>query len=163
MNATLAALIGATIGGVLSVAASWIAQRVQSKSQWLVQEIRQRQNLYNDFVKSAVHCFADALQENEPDPGRLASLYGEIGQMRVYSTPGVVNEAKAIVHAILGTFHASNHDRLEIRDLLDTDSVELFSKFGTACRAELAELRPDKPDILGISVILRRSKTNQFF
>ena len=156
MDSALAALLGATIGGILSVVASWIAQRVQSKSQWVVQEIKQRQQLYSEFVKGAANCFADALQQNEPDPGGLANLYGEIGRMRVYSTEGVVNEAYAIVHAILQTYNDSNRDRVEIRALLESGSVDLFSKFGDACRAELAHLRSNEPNMFARLVPMKR-------
>ena len=145
MDAALAALLGATIGGILSVIASWIAQRVQSKSQWVVQEIKQRQQLYSEFLQGAVRCFADALQENTPEPGRLANLYGEIARMRLYSSERVVSEAYGIVHTILRTYHDENRSREEIRDLLESGSVDLFSKFGDACRAELAQLSPHEP------------------
>jgi hypothetical protein len=157
MDATLAALLGATIGGILSVFASWIAQRVQSKSQWVVQEIKQRQQLYSDFVQGTVRCFADALQENEPDPGRLANIYGEIGRMRLYSSEAVVNEAYAIVHRILQTYQDPNRNREEIRDLLDSGAVDLFSKFGDACRVELGELGPHQPHMFGRMRPIRRS------
>jgi hypothetical protein len=157
MDATLAALLGATIGGILSVFASWIAQRVQSKSQWVVQEIKQRQQLYSDFVQGTVRCFADALQQNEPDPGRLANIYGEIGRMRLYSSEAVVNEAYAIVHRILQTYQDPNRNREEIRDLLDSGAVDLFSKFGDACRVELGELGPHQPHLFGRMRPIRRS------
>jgi hypothetical protein len=142
MDATLAALLGATVGGMLSVLASWIAQRVQSRSQWVVQEIKQRQHLYSEFIQGSARCYADALQENDPDPGRLAALYGEIGQMRLHSSDGVVLEARQIAHMILQTYHDANRNKAEIRDLLDSGSVDLFSRFGDACRAELAGLNP---------------------
>jgi hypothetical protein len=157
MDATLAALLGATIGGILSVFASWIAQRVQSKSQWVVQEIKQRQQLYSDFVQGTVRCFADALQQNEPDPGRLANIYGEIGRMRLYSSEAVVDEAYAIVHRILQTYQDPNRNREEIRDLLDSGAVDLFSKFGDACRVELGELGPHQPHMFGRMTPIRRS------
>jgi hypothetical protein len=157
MDATLAALLGATIGGILSVFASWIAQRVQSKSQWVVQEIKQRQQLYSDFVQGTVRCFADALQQNEPDPGRLANIYGEIGRMRLYSSEAVVDEAYAIVHRILQTYQDPNRNREEIRDLLDSGAVDLFSKFGDACRVELGELGPHQPHMFGRMRPIKRS------
>ena len=101
MDSTVAALIGAIIGGLLSVLASWLAQRVQSRSNWLVQEIKQRQQLYSQFVEAASCCFADALQEHEPETAKLAALYGEIGRMRLISTEKVVREADTIAHKIL--------------------------------------------------------------
>jgi hypothetical protein len=148
MDATLAALLGATIGGVLSVVASWIAQRVQSRSQWVVQEIKQREQLYSEFIQRSVRCYADALQENDPDPGRLAALYGDIGQMRLHSSAAVVLEARQIVHTILKTYQDANRDKDEIRDLLESDSVDLFSRFGNACRGELANLYPHEAHFL---------------
>ena len=87
-------------------------------------------------------CYADALEENEPDPGMLATLYGEIGQMRLHSSEPVVIEARNIAHKILQTYHDPNRTKEEIRDLLESGSVDLFSKFGDACRAELDRLHP---------------------
>ena len=142
MDATLAALLGAVIGGLLSVLASWLAQRVQSRSQLLVQEIKRRQTLYNKYVKSAACCYADALQENEPDPGSLSELYGAIGQMRIQSSEAVVVEANKIAHRILEMYRDRNRTRGEIRDFLDSGAVDLFNDFGNACRAELAQLEP---------------------
>jgi hypothetical protein len=148
MDATLAALLGATIGGILSVFASWIAQRVQSRTQWVVQEIKQRQQLYSEFIQSSVRCYADALQENDPDPARLSALYGDIGQMRLHSSNPVVMEARRIMHKILDTYRDDNRNRDQIRDMLESDSVDLFSEFGDACRAELAALNPHEARFL---------------
>jgi len=145
MDSTLAALLGAFIGGILSVLASWIAQRVQSRSQWVVQEIKQRQHLYSEFIQGSARCYADALEKNDPDPGMLAALYGEIGQMRLHSSDTVVVEARAIAHKILQAYHDPNRNKGEIRDLLESESVDLFSRFGDACRAELDRLHPNEP------------------
>jgi hypothetical protein len=157
MIAAIAAIVGTIIGGFLSVLASLLGQRVQSRSQWLVQEIKQRQQLYSEFIQGTVRCYADALQQNEPDPGRLANMYGEIGRMRLSSSEAVVNEAYAIVHTILQTYHDPNRNREEIRDLLNSGSVDLFSKFGDACRAELAQLSPHEPHMFGRMKPIRRS------
>jgi hypothetical protein len=142
MDSTIAALFGAVIGGLLSVLASWLAQRVQSRSQLVTQEVRRRQQLYSDFVEASACCYADALQQNDPDPGSLAKLYGEIGRMRLFSSDSVVREANVIAHKILEAYADRNRTRMEIRDFLAMDSVQLFADFGDACRAELARLQP---------------------
>jgi hypothetical protein len=142
MDSTIAALLGAVIGGALSVLASWLAQRVQSKSQWLVQEIKQRQQLYSEFVEAASCCFADALLENEPDTTSLAKLYGEMGRMRLLSSDAVVIEANRIAHKILDAYAEDNRSKVEVRDFLAHETVDLFSDFGNACRAELTRLQP---------------------
>lgn len=142
LNQAIAALLGAVVGGTLSVLASWLAQRVQTRGQWLSQEIQRRQQLYSEFVEAAARCYADALQNDEPNSGRLAKLYGDIGRMRLQSSDAVVEEANRIAHKILDTFSDANRTNGEIRDLLTHGSVDLFSAFGHACRAELAGLQP---------------------
>ena len=144
MIAALAALFGTIIGGVLSVLASWLAQRLQSRSQWLVQEIKQKQQLYSEFVQRSARCYAEALQLNEPDPGTLSNLYGGIGRMRLYSSDTVVREAYKVAHKILDTYADANRSKTEARDLLAHDSIDLFSAFSEACRAELANLEPQR-------------------
>jgi hypothetical protein len=141
MDATVAALLGAVLGGLLSVLASWLAQRVQSRSQLVSQEIQRRQLLYSEFVQATARCYADALQENEPDPGRLANLYGEIGRMRLYSSDPVIKEANRIAHTILQAYSESNRTKAEVRDFLASDAVDLFADFGDACRSELGRLQ----------------------
>ena len=142
MDSTIAALLGALIGGVLSVFASWVAQRVQAKSQWLVQEIKQRQQLYSEFVEGAACAFGDALQKSDPDIVTLARLYGSLGRMRLVSTDAVLTEANRVAHRILDTYRDANRSTAEVRDLLAHDSVDLFADFGDACRAELLRLQP---------------------
>lgn len=143
MDATFAALLGAVIGGLLSVLASWLAQRVQAKAQWLSQEILRRQQLYSDFVEAAARCFGDALMHDEPDPATLAKFYGDIGRVRLQSSEDVVREAYLVSHKILSTYGDANRNSVEIRELLSRDAVELFSDFGDACRAELQRLQPE--------------------
>jgi hypothetical protein len=142
MNTTVAALLGAVIGGVLSVFSSWLAQRVQTRSQWLSQEIQRRQQLYSDFIEAAARCFGDALQSSEPDTGRLAKLYGDLGRMRLVSSDEVLRESNQIAHRILNTYGTTNRNKAEIRDFLAHDSIDLFSDFGDACRREMARLQP---------------------
>lgn len=139
-NPAVAALLGAVIGGILSVLASWLAQRVQAKALRLSQEIDRRQRLYGDFIDAAVRCYGDALHQEEPNAARLARLYGDMGRMRLHSSRTVVREANRIAHKILEAFGDSNRSYAEIRELLAQDAVDLFSNFGEACRAELLQL-----------------------
>jgi hypothetical protein len=139
---TLAALLGAIIGGVLSVLASWLAQRVQTRTLWLTQELRRREDLYSEFIDAAAKCYAMALTRNESDTDSLAELYAEMGRMRVISSPAVLREARVVVDKILDAFLDPNRDFLEVREMLTSHSIDLFSSFSQACRVELEDLRP---------------------
>ena len=65
MNASiisaLAALVGAAIGGLTSVLASWLTQQTQAKTQWIAQDRMRRQELYKEFIEEASKAYADAL------------------------------------------------------------------------------------------------------
>lgn len=144
LSQALAALFGALIGGLLSVVASWLAQRVQTKGQWITQEIQRRQQLYGQFIEMAARCYAEALAKNEAHTGRLAKLYGDIGQMRLHSSRLVIHEANKVAHKILEAYGDINRTGDEIRAYLAEDSTHLFSAFGEACRTELEQLEPQK-------------------
>jgi hypothetical protein len=144
MDSTLAALLGAIIGGALSVVASWLAQRVQSRSQWLTQEIARRQQLYSEFLDAAVCCYSDALEHDQVDTTAVAKLYGEMGRMRLNSSEPVLVEAYKIVKRILATYMDANRTRSEVGELLSNDAVVLYDGFADACRAELLQLQPQR-------------------
>ena len=144
MDSTLAALLGAIIGGLLSVVASWLAQQVQSKSQWLTQEIARRQQLYSEFLNAAVCAYADALEHDQIDTRAVSELYGEMGRMRLNSSEPVLLEAYKIVHKILETYKDTNRSSSEVGDLLSRDAINLYTDFSDACRAELLQLQPQR-------------------
>jgi len=72
----------------------------------------------------------------------MAKLYAEVGQMQLVSSEPVIREANRIAHKILDTFACENRSRAEVADLLSHDTIDLFSDFGVACRAELSRLQP---------------------
>ena len=144
MDSTLAALLGAIIGGLLSVVASWLAQQVQSKSQWLTQEIARRQLLYSEFLDAAVCAYADALQHDQIDTNAVSKLYSEMGRMRLNSSEPVLLEAYKIMHKILAAYKDTNRTSSEVGELLSSDAIDLYSDFSDACRAELLQLQPQR-------------------
>src|SRR5258705_10762566 len=92
----LAALAGATIGGLTSVLASWLSQHAQAKAQWLAQDKLRRQELYKEFIEAASKCNIHALQHDEPDKPALVELYVKVGRMRILSSPKVFESPEAV-------------------------------------------------------------------
>jgi hypothetical protein len=137
----LAALLGATIGGLTSVLASWLAQRTQARAQWLVHEMVRRQDLYNEFIEEASKCYVHALQHDEADIPGLVRLYAKLGRMRVLSSPKVLESAARIEQKIVDTYLAPDKTFLELREMINSGSVNLLGEFSVACRAEFDSLR----------------------
>jgi hypothetical protein len=89
MNASvisvLAALAGATIGGLTSVLTSWLTQQMQARTQQFARDLGRRQKLYKDFIEEASKSYIDALQHDKADVSSLVGLYAKISRMRVLS------------------------------------------------------------------------------
>ena len=137
----LAALLGAVIGGLTSVLASWLTQRTQVRAEWIAQDRIRRGELYRDFIEEATKCYVDALQHNKPDLAMLGSLYAKIGRMRVQSSHEVADQADVIARKIVDTYLAPDKSFVEIREMLADGSIDILNTFSDACRAEIASLR----------------------
>lgn len=136
-----AGLAGAAIGGLTSGIASWFVQKNQSRVQLLAQDKVQRQELYRDFIEVATQSYADALQHEKPEISALVGLYGKIGRMRVVSSPNVLACAEQIGQKIVHTYLEPNKTFLELRELVDKNTIDILSEFGDACRQEFESLQ----------------------
>src|SRR5262247_371949 len=113
----LAALCGAAIGGLTSVCASLLTQRMQMRAHWLAREMDRRQDLYKDFIEQASRCYVHALQHGEPDVAGLVALYAKLGRMRLISSPSVLESAGAIERNIIDTYLTPDKSFLELREM----------------------------------------------
>jgi hypothetical protein len=136
-----AALLGAAIGGLTSGLASWITHRIQVRSQWLAQDTLSRQELYKEFIEAAAKCYADALQHEQPGIPAWVELYAKIGRMRLLSSPKVVAMAEQVGQKIIDTYLEPNKTFLELRDMIDTQAIDILNDFSDACREEFDSVR----------------------
>jgi hypothetical protein len=138
----LSALLGAAIGGCASFLASWMTQRMQMRAQWLMQERLHRQDLYKEFIEAASKCYIDALQHDKGDIPSLVTVYTKISRMRVLSPPKVIESADRIAHKILDTYLEPDKTFLELREMVNNNSIDILRDFSEACREEFELLRP---------------------
>jgi hypothetical protein len=141
----LAALTGAGIGGLTSVLASWLNQHTQARAQWRAQDRIHRQELYKEFIEEASKSHIDSLQNDKPDLPALIGLYAKISRMRIISSSKVVESADHIVRTIVDTYLAPNKTFPELRDMLNSGSIDLVRNFSEACRAEFESLQAAAP------------------
>jgi hypothetical protein len=125
----LAALAGAAIGGLTSVFASWLTQHAQAKAQRLAQDKLRRQELYKEFIEKASKCYVDALQHDEADIPALVELYVRVGRMRILSSPKVVESAELVARQIIDTYLAPNKTFLELREMVNSGTIDLLRDF----------------------------------
>jgi hypothetical protein len=137
----LATLLGAATGGLTSVFATWLAHRTQARAQWLEQDTLRKQDLYKEFIESAARCYVHALQHEEADIPGLVDLYAKIDRMRIQSSTKVVETAERIARKILDTYLEPDKSFMELREMVNSGSVNLIREFSEACRAEFETLR----------------------
>src|SRR5436190_12518747 len=88
----LAALAGATVGGVTSFAATWLTQRTQARVQELTHKLSRREELYKAFIQEASKLYGDALVHDTTDVSELVGLYALISEMRVLSSKNTIEK-----------------------------------------------------------------------
>jgi hypothetical protein len=132
-----AALAGSTIGGLTSLAASWLTQHVQFRSQQLAHDVSRREQLYEDFIEEAARLYADAYEHDRAETAKLVNLYALVSKMRVLSSPRIVENADSVVRVIIETYLAPNKTFREVVEILDNDAMNPLQAFSNACREEL--------------------------
>jgi hypothetical protein len=140
----VAALVGATIGGLTSVLASWLTQRTQARAQWLAHDVASREDLYKEFIEHAAKCYVHALQHGEADIPGLVGLYAKLGRMRILSSPKVLESAELIERKIVDTYLAPDKTFMELREMINSDSVNLLRDFSVAARTEVESFRAQR-------------------
>jgi hypothetical protein len=136
----LAALAGATIGGVTSFAATWLTQRTQARVQELTHSLTVREQLYKAFIKEASKLYADALVHEISDISNLVELYAMISEMRVISARNTVEGADKVARLIVNTYRAPNKTLPELEDMVNRGAIDVLQTFSEAARQEFHRL-----------------------
>jgi hypothetical protein len=136
----LAALAGSVIGGLTSLATSWLAQRTQARAGELTRNRRRREKLYGQFIDEASHLYIDALVHDESrafeQAAALVKIYSVVSQMRILSSQQVIEAAENIMRKIGDTYAAPNKTFPELREMLHHDAFDPLRQFSEACRVE---------------------------
>lgn len=133
----LAALAGTAIGGLTSFATSWTTQQAQARAQRLAAERDARAALFGRFLEEAAKLYSDALQSRQDDMTRLIGIYALTNQIRLISSPQVVEAADTVCRIIIDTYLAPNITMEEMRANWTDRHVDPLRDFSEACRQEL--------------------------
>ena len=144
----LAAIMGALVGGLASLASTWVSERTRHKRDLLQREITKRETTYSDFIDHASKLFVESATHNLDDDDAnfeaelegAVSLYGIASRIRLFASDQVIKDAEAVLDLILEQFGAENITVHELREkkLNERDPLRAFS---VSCRRELQELQ----------------------
>jgi hypothetical protein len=144
----LAAIMGALVGGLASLASTWVSERTRHRRDLLQREITKRETTYSDFIEhasklyvtSATHNLNDDEENLDKELDGAVSLYGIASRIRLFASDRVIKEAEAVLDQILVQFGAENISVEELREkkLNERDPLKAFS---VSCRRELQEIQ----------------------
>jgi hypothetical protein len=144
----VAAIMGALVGGLASLASTWVSERTRHRRDLIQREITKRETTYSDFidhasklyVTSATHNLTDDDANLEAELEGAVSLYGIASRIRLFASDRVITEAEAVLDMILTQFGAKNISVEELREkkLTERDPLKGFS---VVCRRELQDIQ----------------------
>ena len=133
----VAALVGTFVGGITSIATSWLGQQRQTKEQRRARQQAEVQALYKLFIQDASKLYVDALEHNTTEIPKLVDIYATLNRMRVLSSPKVMAAADNALRMILDTYAKENTTFSGIRQLIDHGFPDPLRAFSQACHEEL--------------------------
>ena len=145
----IAAIMGALVGGLASLASTWVSERTRHRRDLIQREITKRETTYSDFIDHASKLYVISATHNlnEDDKTSLeselegaVSLYGIASRIRLFASDRVIQEAEAVLDLILIQFGDENisFDQFREKKLNDRDPLKAFS---VSCRRELKALQ----------------------
>jgi len=132
-----AALAGTAIGGLASLATSWITQHAKTKAQRIAAERESRAALFGRFLDEAARLYSDALQNRRDDVTALMGIYALTNRIRLISSPAVVDASDTVVRIIVDAYQAPNMTMAEMRENWIDRHIDPLRDFAEACRKEL--------------------------
>jgi hypothetical protein len=133
----VAALVGTFVGGITSIATSWLGQQRQTKEQRREHQKDELQGLYKQFILDASKLYIDALEHNTTELPKLVDIYATINRIRVLSPPKVVAEADKALRMIIDTYAQENKTFSGIRQSISQGFPDPLRAFSQACHDEL--------------------------
>jgi hypothetical protein len=132
------ALAGSAMGGMASIATTWLTQHSQDRSQRHSQSEARRERLYGDFVDEASKLYIDALTHERGDPSQFVQIYAIIGKLRLFASADIVLKAEQVMRNIREIYYLPKQDFTKRQDGA-TSELNTLRAFSEACRDDLRD------------------------
>ena len=133
----VAALVGTFVGGMTSIATSWLGQQRQINEQRRARQKAEMHALYRLFIQDASKLYIDALEHDTTEIPKLIDIYATLNRMRVLSSPTVIAEADNALRMIIETYAKENRTFSVVRQSINHGFPDPLRAFSEACREEL--------------------------
>jgi hypothetical protein len=141
----LAAIGGALVGGLASLASTWVGERSRHKRDLLQREIAKRETTYSEFIERTSTLYvASATHRIDDDDAELAgmvSLYAVSSRIRLFASDQVIMEAEKVVDRIVRQYGDDNLSAEQLRMSTLEKRDDPLKAFSVVCRHELHDIQ----------------------
>src|SRR6266404_6701887 len=145
LTSALPAVMGASVGGLASLASTWIGERNRNKRDLLHREIVRRERTYSDFIEKASRLYAaSATHRIDDDDGEvvgLVSLYAVSSRIRLFASDHVIHQAEKVVARMIARYGDEKISAEQLRTSALESKNDPLKEFSIACRRELRDLQ----------------------
>jgi hypothetical protein len=144
LTSGLAAVTGAFVGGLASLASTLVGERSRHRRDLLQRELAKRETVYSDFIDQASKLYvASATRQIEDDDAELegvVALYAVASRLRLFANDQVIMEAEKVVDQIIMQYGAENVSAEQLRESAFEKKDDPLKAFSIICRRELQYL-----------------------
>jgi len=136
-DSAVAALAGSAVGALASVATTWLALNVQSRTDRYTREIARKEHVSGQFIEEASRLFSDALTHTLDDASKLVNVYAIISKLRLFASPIVLSAAEEVMDRIIQLYESPEKNLHEVLAGGRTKEFDILRRFSEACRRDL--------------------------
>ena len=139
----LAAIMGALVGGLASLASTWVGERSRHRRDLLQREIAKRETTYSEFIELASKLYASSathrIDDDDAELAGMVSLYAVSSRIRLFASDQVIMEAEEVMDRIIMQYGDDNLSAEQLgRSAKKDDPLKAFS---IICRGELQDIQ----------------------
>jgi hypothetical protein len=140
LTSVLAVLGGSVIGATAPVLSNFVLQRSVAQRELTNREIAQREELYSEFIRQGMSCYARALSQRLENIDEIVAMYALVNRIRLFSSLGVLEAAEAFVRKLVTKYGEKNMTIEQIESAALEDHADPLNDFSLKCRSELREV-----------------------
>jgi len=144
----MAAIMGAVVGGLASLASTWVGERSRHKRDLLQREIARRETAYSDFIEQASKLYVASATHRIDDATEVegvVSLYAVTGRIRLFASDQVMEEAVRVINRIFMQYGDDNISAEQLRRSAVETRDDPLRAFSVICRCELQDIQRGMP------------------
>jgi hypothetical protein len=145
VTSALAAITGAFVGGLASLANTWVGERSRHRRDLLQREIAKRETTYSDFIERASNLYVASathrIDDDDEEVAGMVSLYAASSRIRLFASDQVIVEVEKVIDRIARQYGADNLSAEQLRLSTVETRDDPLKAFSVICRSELQDLQ----------------------